>query len=147
MSGQSVTKPVKPAPADRDEHGRPYLRTIARVLQKHLQQNPESSVEWISVHGEGGLDAPGRVWTYDGATALDECLLQVSLAQGYSEGMLIYVHAQPDRYMPGSLSTLMTLKLLCSPERAAQEIAPIWRWFNSKEFHDLLAAPAHIAGV
>ena len=74
-------------------------------------------------------------------------LLQVSLAQGYSEGMLILVHAQPDRYKPGSLDTLMTLKLLCGPTRAAKEIEPIWQWFNSKEFHDLVAAPAHIAGV
>lgn len=147
MSGLSNTRPVKPASAERDGHGRPYLRTIARALQKHLQQNAESCVEWISVHGEAGLDAPGRVWTYDGATALDESLLQVSLAQGYSEGMLIFVHAQPDRYKPGSLDTLMTLKLLCSPARAAKEIEPIWLWLNSKEFHDLVAAPAHIAGV
>lgn len=39
------------------------------------------------MYGEHSLDAPGRVWSYDGATALDESLLQVSLAQGYSEGM------------------------------------------------------------
>ena len=60
---------------------------------------------------------------------------------------MIYVHAQPDRYKPGSLDTFMALKLLCSPARAAQELEPIRRWFNSKEFHDLVAAPAHIAGV
>lgn len=86
MSGLSNTTPVKPARAERDQHGRPYLRTIARALQQHLQQNPETSVEWISVYGEHGLDAPGRVWTYDGATALDESLLQVQPGAGLFRG-------------------------------------------------------------
>lgn len=131
----------------RDAQGLLYLRTIARALKQHLLLDPECAVHWISVLDENSMDSPSRTWWYDGVCALDDCLLQVSLAQGFSEGMLLYVYAQPDRYKPAALTPLLRIKLLCGPARAAKELLAVWRWFNSKEFHDLVAAPANVAGV
>jgi len=102
-----------------------YLRTIAQDLERKLMQDPECCVHWVGVLDEvDTFGPPTRVWEYD------DCLLQVSLAHGHSEGMLVYVYAQANRYKPAELVPLLRIKLLCGLERALREIQAIWTYLN-----------------
>lgn len=57
------------------------------------------------------------------------------LAQGHSEGMLVYVYAQANRYKPAELVPLLRIKLLCGVERALKQMQAIWAYLNdSPEF-------------
>lgn len=113
-----------------------HLRTIARALEQYLLRSPDSSVHWISVIGEDNLEpVPKLMWD----AVLADSLLQVSVAQGFSEGMLLYVHAQRDRYKPGNVRALFRVKLLCGPHRAFQEASAVWLFFNSTEFESLVS--------
>lgn len=107
-----------------------YLRTIAHDLERALMKDPECSVHWAAVIDETDtFGPPKRVWEFD------DHLLQVSLARGHSEGMLVYVYAQADRYKPGELVPLLRIKLLCGVERALCEMQAIWTYLNdSPEF-------------
>lgn len=107
-----------------------YLREIARDLEKTLLRDPDCAVHWVAVVDEpNSFGAPTRIWEYD------DCLLQVSLAHGHCEGMLVYVHAQADRYKPAQLVPLLRIKLLCGLERATREVQAIWTYLNdSPEF-------------
>lgn len=142
QEGREAMLAIAPSTPDRNELGCPYLRTIAQALERHLLKDSECAVHWVAVVDEpDAFGAPTRIWTYDGSSALNDCLLQVSLAQGFSEGMLLYVHAQPDRYRSASLTPLLRIKLLCGSERAAKELLAVWQWFNSEEFYDLTRPP------
>lgn len=107
-----------------------YLRDIAHDLERTLLRDPESAVHWVAVVNEPDtFGPPTSLWEHD------DCLLQVSLAQGHSEGMLVYVFAQANRYQPDQLVPLLRVKLLCGVERALREIGAIWAYFNdSAEF-------------
>jgi hypothetical protein len=87
-------------------------------------------VHWVAVIDEPDtFGPPKRVWEFD------DYLLQVSLAHGHSEGMLVYVYAQANRYKPGELVPLLRIKLLCGVERALREMQAIWTYLNdSPEF-------------
>ena len=125
--------------AHRPTPGSVYLRVIAQALEKALQQGPECAVHWVSVVGERnafGPPAEEEVWKPE----FDDCLVQVGLTRGNSEGMLLYVHVQSDRYKPDSLVALLRIKLLCGVERAVKELASVHRWFASEAFSNLLAA-------
>ena len=110
--------------------GTVYLLTIAQDLERTLQKDPECCVQWVSVIDEpSSFGPPTREWKYD------DFILQVSLAQGNSEGMLVYVFAQADRYKPADLVPLLRIKLLCGPARAVREVQAIWTYLNdSPEF-------------
>lgn len=107
-----------------------YLRTIAEDLERKLQLDPDCSVHWVAVVNEPDtFGPPTRVWEFD------DHLLQVSLAHGHSEGMLVYVYAQANRYKPGELVPLLRVKLLCGLERALCEMQAIWTYLSdSPEF-------------
>lgn len=107
-----------------------YLRDIAQDLERTLLRDTECAVHWIAVVDEpNSFGAPTRLWEHD------DCLLQVSLAHGHSEGMLVYVYAQANRYKPGEIVPLLRIKLLCGVERALKEMQAIWAYLNdSPEF-------------
>lgn len=107
-----------------------YLRDIAQDLERHLLRDPECAVHWIAAVDEpNSFGPPTRIWEHD------DYLLQVSLAHGHSEGMLVYVYAQANRYKPGEIVPLLRIKLLCGVERALKEIRAIWAYLNdSPEF-------------
>lgn len=118
------------AAARTDPNAPVYLRDIATDLERTLSRDPECAVHWVSVVNERGtFGPPTSLWEYD------ECLLQVSLAEGHSEGMLVYVYAQANRYKPEQIVPLLRIKVLCGVERALREIRAIWAYFNdSPEF-------------
>lgn len=107
-----------------------YLRDIAQDLERTLLRDPECTVHWVSVVDEpNAFGAPTRIWEYD------EHLLQVSLTRGNSEGMLVYVHAQANRYKPAEIVPLLRIKLLCGVARALHEMQGIWSYLDdSPEF-------------
>lgn len=119
------------AAAGNNEPGGPvYLRDIAQDLERALLRDPECSVHWVAVVDEpNSFGAPSRIWEHD------DYLLQVSLAHGHSEGMLVYVYAQANRYKAAELVPLLRIKLLCGVERALREMKAIWAYLNdSPEF-------------
>lgn len=105
------------------------LRSLANWLERTMLSDPESTVHWITVVDEAdSFGPPTRFWSYS------DYLLQVSLAQGFSEGMLIYVHAQANRYKPGDLVPLLRIKVLCGNDRVFREMQAVWTHLNSPEF-------------
>jgi len=114
------------------------LRVIAQALEQHLNATPEHNVHWAAVVGESGIDAsPTRTWTKE----LADSLLMVSVAQGFSEGTLLYVHAQPDRYQTDKLVTLIRVKLLCGWRQAFLAARDAWEFLNSERFDSLVLNP------
>lgn len=117
--------------ADPGEGGEPrvLLRTLARMLESALmKRSMDCPVEWVNVVYEASVDAASRTWRYD------DSILHVSFCQGHSEGYLLHVYARTRHQDPGSLQPLFTVKVLCSAERAIQEIAAVWAVLNSPEF-------------
>lgn len=110
------------------------LRSIGHALERHLNCTPEHDVHWIAVVGESNLEAPRRTWT----KGLADSLLMVSVAEGFSEGTLLYVQSQPDRYQPDKLDTLFRIKLLCGWRQAFLAARDTWAFLNSAEFHSLV---------
>lgn len=124
--GQSSTTPPQRGPL--------LLRTIARALEKHLYEDPESALHWIAVVGEDSVDPnPSRTWDQ----VIEDSVLQVAVTDGFSEGRLIYVHGQRDRYAPGAVQPLWRIKVLCGRARAFKEAERIAAWFDSAAFHEL----------
>ncbi len=116
-----------------------HLREIGGVIQKQLEKSPEHDVHWVTVTGENSMDnEPTRVWTDE----LANCLLQVAVRQGNSEGMLLYVQALPNRYEPDRLETLFTIKLLCGHDQSHLAARDLGRFLNSSEFESLVAGRA-----
>lgn len=109
-----------------------FLREIKKHLEDHLYKNPENTLHWVNVVGEDSMEPkPTLSWVHSNS------LLQVSIADGFSEGCLVYVHAQADRYKPDQLVALFRIKLLCSAKRAFSEARHIWEFFESSEFGEL----------
>ena len=131
QQGRLACLAVAHTTAQQQPQGGPvYLRTIAVDLERTLMRDPECAVHWVCVVDEpNSFGPPTRVWEHD------DCLLQVSLAPGNSEGMLVYVYAQADRYKLAQLVPLLRIKLLCGPARAVRELHAIWTYLNdSPEF-------------
>lgn len=116
--------------ADRQPDDPVYLREIAQDLERMLLRDPECAVHWVAVVDEpGSFGAPTRIWEHD------DCMFQLSLTEGNSEGMLVYVHAQANRYKPAGIVPLLRIKLLCGVERALKEMHSIWTYLDdSPEF-------------
>ncbi len=108
------------------------MRDIARALETALYKIPESSLHWINVIGEDSLQpVPTRDWLFN------ESLLQVSIADGFSEGSLVYVHEQKDRYKPDGVTALFRIKFLCSTKNAFAEAKSVYEFFHSKDYLEL----------
>lgn len=109
-----------------------FLRDIGRALEKRLSQQPDTSLHWVAVIGEDSVQAvPTKKWQYN------EAMLQVGVVNGNSEGSLIYVHAQKDRYQPDSLVALFRIKMLCSAKAAFADAKIVYEFFESKEFLEM----------
>lgn len=116
-----------------------FLRDIAHPLERHLNSLEGCSIHWVGVVGEDSITpAPTRRWLYD------DHLLQFSFTEGNSEGMLIYVHAQADRYKPADLIPLLRLKMLCGRAGIHDELRRVHTWFESEAFASIVSQPATI---
>lgn len=74
------------------------LRSVAKALEGHLLR-PEamdySNLHWISVEGEECLSRPAKAVADD---FFERNIILAALSHGHSEGSLIHVYAQADRY-------------------------------------------------
>lgn len=130
QAGRRACLAVELAAAQAAPSGAVYLRAIAQDLERVLLRDRECAVHWVAVVDEPDtFGPPTRVWEFD------DSLLQVSLAHGHSEGMLVYVYAQENRYKPSELVPLLRIKLLCGVERALRDMRAIWTYLDdSPEF-------------
>ena len=109
------------------------LRQVVRLLVKHISEDKENTLHWADVIGEDSILPVAKLpWTYN------DDLLQISVAQGFSEGCLIYVHAQKSCYKPDEIKALFRIKVLCNAKRAFAEAANVWIFFQSRNFRDLV---------
>lgn len=108
-----------------------YLRQLGQLIERHLFKG-ETSLHWVAVVGEDSVQKiPERMWAHD------DHLLLVTVAPGHSEGALLYVNAQANRYKPEAIEPLFRIKLLCGPHAAFDEAKAVWDCINSKEFAHL----------
>ena len=117
---------------NQSDHRFPTLRTIANALRTHLLADPENDLHWVQVIGEDSLAPDVLRWGPDLAASL----LNVTVADGFSEGMLLYVYAQRNRYEPDQVRAIFRVKLLCGMRRAFDAAR------QTKEFLDLAAFAA-----
>lgn len=109
-----------------------YLRDIARALEKKLYAQQDTSLHWVAVVGEDSVQPkPEKTWHFN------DSMVVISVGQGHSEGTLVYVHAQKDRYKPDQLIALFRIKLLCSPKAAFAEARVVFEFFDSQEFEEM----------
>lgn len=109
-----------------------FLRDIGYALEKTMNAQPDTSLHWVAVVGEDSVQrVPTKLWHFN------EEMIQVGVVQGNSEGSLIYVHAQNNRYAPDQVTVLFRIKLLCSAKHAFKEAKVVYEFFESKEFADM----------
>lgn len=112
------------------------LRAIASALTNHLQACPDNDLHWVSVIGEDSVcPTPTRAWNQE----LRDSLLHVSVSDGWSEGTLLHVYAQRNRYQPELLNPLFRIKLLCGHRRAFVAAGQVWEFLQSPAFAELTA--------
>lgn len=104
---------------------RPLMaRTVARELTQHLELS-NTSVYWVGVVGEDSLQSvPATLWPSN------DPMLNLMLCQGHSEGMLVYVMAQANRYQPEEVTALLRIKMLGSYTTVCAELPFIWEFLD-----------------
>lgn len=111
------------------------LRDISRALERYMHSTKDSSLHWINVCYESGLSKlPSRFWVYQ------DYLIDVTVSEGHSEGMLIYVTARKSRYVACNPIPLFQLKVLCGHSTVFNEAKYVYDFFNSKEFYDMITS-------
>lgn len=124
--------------SQRAEHNRHpiTLREIARFIQEDLSKCDEHNLHWVAVIDESSVQPVAEaLWTQQHA----DSLLQVVVANGHSEGMLLHVMAQPNRYEPAHLLPLIRVKLLCGHDRAFAAARDLSKLLRSEAFEQLVA--------
>lgn len=102
-------------------------RTVARALTRYLE-DCNTTIHWVNVVGEDSLARVAeKLWPDN------DPLLNVMLCQGFSEGMLVYVMAQANRYKPAELTPLLQIKMLGGRSRVASELPCIMEFLDKIE--------------
>lgn len=99
---------------------RVHARFIARALNAFLEKN-DSSVHWVRVIGESGVDSRPRILWPD-ENHMINILLQ---PERPCEGIIVLITGQIDRYEPQTQVPVLSIKLLCGPKRWGQELGLI----------------------
>lgn len=109
------------------------LSHLGEMLRKHLNANEETGVEWVSVVGEDSMAPPMKTLP---ARTLERAMWNILVQQGWSEGTLLYVSAQADRYKPEAQEVLFRIKVLCGIKRVGPHVAAISDWFANEEWRN-----------
>lgn len=101
--------------------------TVAQALTRHLEKE-NTSIHWINVAGEASLkEVPEKAWPNE------DFMLNLMLTQGNSEGMLVYVMAQENRYKPEEAKPILQIKMLGNYKTVLSEMAVIWKFLENVE--------------
>jgi len=105
-----------------------YARTVARALTQVLEDS-NTTVHWVNVVGESSLDTmPSKVWP-----TTTTPMFNVMVQDGWSEGTLLYVYAQEDRYKPQEVTPLLQIKMLGSRKTVCNELPIIMSFLDQIE--------------
>lgn len=103
-----------------------FVRSVARALNAYLR-SMQADAHWVRVIGEDSLaNEPTALWPSD----IDP-MLNVLIQDGRSEGCIVCIYAQPDRYQPQSMIPLVGLKFLCDKRRVGQYLPHIFDFLDN----------------
>lgn len=113
-------------------------RYVAHDLFTVLEK-AETSVHWVSVVGEDSIEPkPQILWPSDNP------IYSVAVQHGFSEGMLVYVYAQSNRYEPENVVPMLRIKMLTSMKKLMSELPVIIEYFD--QFPELAEKLAEQSG-
>lgn len=119
--------PVEEEAPDMSKQPHPIpARAVARMLCEHLEKS-DTSVHWVNVAGESSLDVSPKVqWPEEG-----DPMFNLMLQHGHSEGMLIHVMAQRNRYKPEEAQPILLIKMLGGTKKVCGEMPLIAEFLDS----------------
>ena len=112
-----------------------YARTVARALEKHLEQCPESSIHWVQSSKEVAWEKPAEIWP-------TEQRLGYLICDGFSEGMQVHVTAEGSVHDASSHVPVLICKFLFGPKRVFTEAERVRDFIESMDCVDLLSKQA-----
>jgi hypothetical protein len=104
-------------------------KLMARDVARHLTQVLEkagTSIHWVGVVGEDSLATDPSVEWPSG-----DPIYSIAVQNGFSEGMLVYVYEQKDRYKPEDVRVLLRIKMLCGVRLLMKELPVILEYFEN----------------
>lgn len=115
------------AAASKLQHQQPspgdlHICTVAEALERHLIA-ADTSVHWVRAKGEDTWAPEKTLWPRD----LCACYV---IQQGCSEGTIVRVMHQPNRYDASDLHELLTIKLLTAGPKAYVEAAQVSQFID-----------------
>lgn len=108
-----------------------YVRTVADALERHLEK-ANTHVHWARPDGrETSWGPPQLVWPKDPS-------LGYMLQHGHSEGTLLRVMHQQDRYDAATQQPLIVVKFLCGFGTASVDMKTVYDFLESLDVAQLL---------
>lgn len=110
------------------------LRTLKALLETYVNDQPETNLHWINVVGEPSMQPVATAMM--SLEGLEKMMFNVIVQHGWSEGTLLYVSGQKDRYVAEDQSVLLQCKTLHGVKHAIAEIEAIMRFFGTEAWRD-----------
>jgi hypothetical protein len=111
------------------------LADIAHALTRYLN-DAGGNIHWINVIGEPTMTRlPTKRIT---AEDLQAHMFNVIVQNGWSEGTMLLLSEQANRYEPTQQNVLLMIKSLSSPRSIGAEIQAILNWFAEEQWRELL---------
>jgi hypothetical protein len=104
-----------------------FAKTVARALEENLIA-AGANVHWVAVVGEDSIDPDPQVLWPNG-----DPMFNVMVQHGWSEGTLLYVYAQSDRYRPQDVKPLLRIKMLSGLKAALVEAELVFNFLGTLE--------------
>lgn len=103
-------------------------RTVAQAMTRFLERN-ETSIHWVQVIGEDSLvTKPSKAWP-----VVNDPMFNLMIQDGWSEGMLVYIYAQVDRYKPEEVVPVLRIKMLAGRKGVFSELPLIFAFLDQIE--------------
>lgn len=110
-----------------------YARTVARLLERHLEKCPESSIHWVAVASEVGWGEASIEWP-----ELD--YFGFHIRHGHNEGMQVDVTAEVREGNAVTHKAVLTCKFLCGYSRVYDEAKRVQEFIDALDRETLLKA-------
>lgn len=122
------------------------VRSVRNLLLRYLSDQEDTNIHWINVVGEDSLQPEPELMI--SLETLQNEMFNVLVQNGWSEGTLLYVCAQKDRYKPADQTILLQCKTLNGMKQSIAEIQAIMRFFGDELWRnpELTAKPSRHFG-